>query len=392
LIRKTPEKNVDVSFVIPCLNEARTLKMVIERCHEAGGYIGSYEIVVADNMSKDNSVEIAINEKAKVIKVIEKGYGSALNAGIKKAKGTYVVIGDADNTYDFMDSIKMIKILKQFNCDLVIGNRFKGHIENGAMPFLHRYLGNPVLSALGRILYLVNINDFHCGIRAFNRKSIINLELKTTGMEFASEMIIRCSLANYKIKEIGVTLKRGMEGRIPHIKTWRDGWRHLKFLLTFSPKYSYFPISIIFITLAFFLFILYLRNYDPFAGTNTLMFIILLYNLSLWSFSEYLTFRLLISKNITYKTNTLSELLFNCISKYKYIDKAYQIIFGLIIASFAQFIFIIYMANNHVNFLQTKFGNLCSFNLVISSTTILFLYLTSSKLGTIYWLYKGKDK
>ncbi len=383
---------IEVSFVIPCLNESKTIKRVIDTCKKAGLFFDSYEIIIADNMSTDNSKEIALREKAQVISVNQKGYGSALIKGIEFSNGKYIVMGDADDTYDFMDSIKMIKILKENNCDLVIGNRFEGGIEKGSMPFLHRYLGNPILSKLGRILYLININDFHCGIRAFKRKSILDLQLNSYGMEFASEMIIRSSLANYRIRQTPVTLRNTISERIPHIKTWRDGWRHLKFLLNFSPKYSYFPISLFFISLTFALLILYLRSYYPFAGSNTLLFSVVFYNFSLWSFSEYLTCRLLISKKIKYKTNFLSEYLFNLISQYEYIDKAYQIMAILIFAFIGQSVFMFDRFISDTEFLASKLGNFCSFNLMILSTTIIFLYLTSSKLGTIYWLNKkNKD-
>ena len=382
---------VEVSFVIPCLNESRTIKNVINTCHKAGSYFDSYEIIIADNNSTDNSKEIALSQNAKVIDVKQKGYGSALKKGIESSKGKYIVMGDGDNTYDFMDSINMIKILRNNKTDLVIGDRFSGRIQKGAMPKLHRYLGNPFLTMIGKILYLVDINDFHCGIRAFKRQSIIDLRLKTIGMEYASEMIIRSSLAGYSIAQVPVTLKKNIPMRIPHIKTWRDGWRHLKFLFNFSPKYSYFPMSIIFILISFLLSFFYLNDYDPFAGSNTLLFSAVFYNFSLWTFSEYITCRLLISKEIKYKTNSLSEYLFKRISRYEYIDKAYQIIFILIIIFIFQSIYIFNKLNIEMNFLKSKIGNLCSFNLILITSTVIFLYLTSSKLGTIYWL-KNKDK
>jgi len=380
---------IEVSFVIPCLNEELTIKNVIRRCHEVGSLLESYEIIVADNMSNDNSALIAKKENAKVLKVSKKGYGSALIKGIEFAEGEFIVMGDADDTYDFMDAIKMIKILKETHCDLVIGNRFEGGIAKGSMPFLHRYLGNPILSAIGRILYLIQINDFHCGIRAFKRQSILDLELNSFGMEFASEMIIRSSLANYKIRQTPVSLRNSFSGRVPHIKTWRDGWRHLKFLLNFSPKYSYFPVSVFFILLALILITLYIKSFYPFEGANTLLFSVVFYNFSLWSFSEYLTCRLLISKKIKYKTNFLSEYLFSLISQYEYLDKAYQLMAVLIFAFIGQSIFMFQRFTANSNFLASKLGNFCAFNLMILSTTIIFLYLTSSKLGTIYWLNKN---
>ncbi len=207
------KRPVEVTFIMPCLNEEKTLKSVIDSCHAAGKSFNSYEVIVADNGSDDNSVQIATANNAKVINVPQKGYGSALKAGINNANGKYIVMGDADNTYNFLDSIAMIKLLKEGSYKLIMGNRFIGKIEKQAMPFLHRYLGNPSLSAIGKVLFNCSINDFHCGLRAFTNDAICKLKLKSQGMEFASEMVIRASLAGYPMQEVPVTLRKYYPGR-----------------------------------------------------------------------------------------------------------------------------------------------------------------------------------
>lgn len=196
------------------------------------------EIVIADNGSRDDSVQIAKAFGARVVHVSEKGYGAALAGGIAAARGRFVVMGDADDSYDFGDSFPILDELRQ-GADLVVGNRFKGGIKKDAMPFLNRYLGNPVLSFIGRLFFNIPLRDFHCGLRGFNRQAILNLNLKTTGMEFASEMIVLAALHGLKMAEVPVTLSPDGRGRQPHLNPWRDGWRHLRFLLLYSPRWLY---------------------------------------------------------------------------------------------------------------------------------------------------------
>ena len=234
------ENSLELTILMPCLNEAETLKTCISK---AQTFIKKNnvqaEILIADNGSTDGSQAIAHENGARVINVATKGYGSAILAGIKAAYGKYLIVGDADDSYDFLNLEPFIKELRK-GYDLVMGNRFKGKISQGAMPFLHKYLGNPVLSFLGRIFFKSSLGDFHCGLRGFNREKILELKLSTPGMEFASEMIVKSLLNQLRIKEIPTTLKKDGRSRPPHLNTWRDGWRHLRFLLLFSPKWLYF--------------------------------------------------------------------------------------------------------------------------------------------------------
>ncbi|HIB48764.1 MAG TPA: glycosyltransferase [Flavobacteriaceae bacterium] len=239
--------NPELSVVMPCLNEAETLAICIKK---AQGFFEreqvNGEVVIADNGSTDGSQEIARNLNARVVDVAEKGYGNALIGGITAANGTYVMMGDADDSYDFSNMMPYLLKLRE-GYDLVMGNRFKGGIEKGAMPFLHKYLGNPVLSFIGRLFFNSKIGDFHCGLRGFSKEAFTRMELKTTGMEFASEMIVKASLKDMKIAEVPTTLSPDGRSRPPHLNTWRDGWRHLRFLVLYSPKWLfYYPGLILF--------------------------------------------------------------------------------------------------------------------------------------------------
>ena len=245
---------------------------MIDDCHVGGLSCGSaYEVIVADNGSSDGSCHIAEKHGAKVLSVPLRGYGAALSAGVQAAQGTYVLMGDADSTYDFRQAAEFLAKL-QLGYDLVMGNRFKGRIAPGAMPFLHRYLGNPVLSALGRLFFGIKIGDFHCGLRAFNREAILALNLRCTGMEYASEMVIKSCLMDLRTAEIPTDLRPNPPGRTPHLNTWRDGWRHLKFMLSFSPKYSLLPIAVVLLAAALLLITAYSWQWSLFTGPNTLVF------------------------------------------------------------------------------------------------------------------------
>ncbi|MFT4264893.1 MAG: glycosyltransferase family 2 protein [Nocardioides sp.] len=230
---------VDVSFLIPCLDEAESLEHVIGEIRAACASSDlSYEVLVADNGSSDGSQEIARRCGARVADIEERGYGSALRGGIKAAAGEWVVMGDADGSYQFADALPMLDRLRD-GADVVMGNRFDGGIERGAMPPLHRYLGNPVLSWLGRLLFGVPVRDFHCGLRAFNRFEIERLGLESDGMEFASEMLVRAHKAGLSIEEVPVRLLPDLRSRPPHLRSWRDGWRHLRFLLLHAPAWTF---------------------------------------------------------------------------------------------------------------------------------------------------------
>lgn len=231
---------VEVSVVMPCLNEAETLEVCIVkalRSLEQLNVVG--EIIVADNGSTDGSKAIAAQLGARVVSVVEKGYGNALMGGIKAARGKYVIMGDADDSYNFGDLGPFIEKLRE-GYDLVMGNRFKGGIEPGAMPLLHQYFGNPVLTGIGRLLFGSPCGDFHCGLRGFNRRAILALDLHTTGMEFASEMVVKATLHKMYITEVPTTLSPDGRSRPPHLRSWRDGWRHLRFLLLYSPRWLFF--------------------------------------------------------------------------------------------------------------------------------------------------------
>ncbi len=238
-ISATDGAEVELSIVMPCLNEAETLGGCIESAQRAldeNGIRG--EVIVADNGSTDGSLEIAARLGVRVVAVAERGYGSALMGGIAAARGRYILMGDADASYEFAHVPRFLEELRR-GADLVMGNRFGGGIRPGAMPFLHRYLGNPVLSAVGRLFFGVPCGDFHCGLRAFDRTRILALDLRTTGMEFASEMIVKAGLRGLRIREVPTTLAPDGRTRRPHLRTWRDGWRHLRFLLLYSPRWLF---------------------------------------------------------------------------------------------------------------------------------------------------------
>lgn len=230
---------MEFTILMPCLNEAETLEVCIYKAMLAiNTHHLDAEILIADNGSIDQSIAIAKKCGARVIHVKERGYGAVLTAGIQDAKGKYVIMGDSDDSYDFMNIQPFITKLRE-GFDLVMGNRFKGGIDENAMPFLHRYLGNPVLSFIGRLFFKIPIRDFHCGLRGFNRKSILDIGLCTTGMEFASEMVVKSAMNNLKITEVPTKLHCDGRTKPPHLRTWHDGWRHLRFLLLYSPKWLF---------------------------------------------------------------------------------------------------------------------------------------------------------
>lgn len=240
-------KDIELTILMPCLNEELTLAMCIRKAltfldtHQVSG-----EVLIADNGSTDGSVAIAESMGARVVHIPEKGYGSALLGGIRAARGKYVIMGDSDDSYNFLDLLPFLEKLRD-GYELVMGNRFRGGIGKDAMPFLHKYLGNPVLSFIGRLFFRIPIGDFHCGLRGFHRERMLEAGLNTSGMEFASEMIVKASLHGLKITEVPTTLAKDGRDRRPHLRTWRDGWRHLRFLLIYCPKWLFLYPGLIFL-------------------------------------------------------------------------------------------------------------------------------------------------
>jgi glycosyltransferase involved in cell wall biosynthesis len=229
----------ELTILMPCLDEAETLARCIGK---ARGFLARSgirgEVLIADNGSSDGSQALAEANGARVVDIAERGYGSALIGGIRAARGCYVIMGDSDDSYDFSDLGPFIEKLRE-GYQLVMGNRFRGGILPGAMPLLHRYLGNPILTTVGRIFFRSSCGDFHCGLRGFDRRAILDLDLQAPGMEFASEMVVKATINKLRIAEVPTTLSPDGRSRAPHLKSWRDGWRHLRFLLLFSPRWLF---------------------------------------------------------------------------------------------------------------------------------------------------------
>ena len=245
------QPTVELSIVMPCLNEAETLEACIRK---AQGFLREHqidgEVVIADNGSTDGSQAIGERLGARVVAVTTRGYGAALMGGIVQARGRYVIMGDADDSYDLASLMPFVEKLRE-GYKLVMGNRFKGGIRQGAMPPLHRYLGNPILSATGRLLFHSPCGDFHCGLRGFERQAILDLDLRTTGMEFASEMVVKATLHRLRVIEVPTTLAPDGRSRPPHLRSWRDGWRHLRFMLLFSPRWLFLYPGVILMLVGF---------------------------------------------------------------------------------------------------------------------------------------------
>lgn len=230
---------IELTILMPCLNEAETLAICIDKAQgylRRSGVVG--EVLIADNGSTDGSQQIATAHGARVVDVPVRGYGAALSAGIAAAHGRFVIMGDADDSYDFANLDAFVAKLRKGH-DLVMGNRFLGGIAPGAMPWHHRYIGNPVLSFIGRLFFRTRASDFHCGLRGFDRQAILALGLRTSGMEFASEMLVKATLSGLDVAEVPTTLKPDGRSRPPHLRSFRDGWRHLRFLLLFSPRWLF---------------------------------------------------------------------------------------------------------------------------------------------------------
>lgn len=262
---------------MPCLNEAETLAICITK---ANNWLKNNdvkgEVVIGDNGSTDGSQKIATDLGARVINVPTKGYGSALMGAIEASYGKYVIMGDSDDSYDFGNLTLFVQELRN-GYDLVMGNRFRGGVAKGAMPFLHRYLGNPVLSFIGRLFFGSKAKDFHCGLRGFRQDIVSVLNLRTTGMEFASEMVVKATIFNLKITEVPTTLSPDGRSRPPHLRTWRDGWRHLRFLLIYSPRWLFLIPGIFLMLFGFILSVLIIQKPFNIIGniqldTNTLLY------------------------------------------------------------------------------------------------------------------------
>jgi glycosyltransferase involved in cell wall biosynthesis len=372
------ESYPELSFVIPCLNESQTIAAVVEECHRGGQSIaGGYEVIVADNGSSDGSRNIALAHGAHVVEVPIRGYGAALAAGINAAKGHYVLMGDADSTYELSQAWEFVAKLRQGN-DLVMGNRFQGTIAKGAMPFLHRYLGNPILSMMGRAFFGIKIGDFHCGLRAFDRKAIEGLNLRCTGMEFASEMVIKSSLMDLVMAEIPTNLRPNPPGRTPHLKTWRDGWRHLKFMLSFSPKYSLLSISAILAVLAIALALCFVLQLTPFTGANTLVFAASLSVAAVSILSDYLLTREMIYRSFSVRKSKPSLLVDRLLGLNKGTDRLFKLAGICLVSALVFFgILLSFAIRSELGSAAAAFVGLlaCTFSL-----SFVLIYLTATKI------------
>lgn len=228
----------EISFILPCLNEAETLESCIREIQECiETHQLDAEIILADNGSTDGSGAIAHAAGARVVTVEQRGYGSALTGGFEAALGRYLIMGDADMSYDFREAFPMIEHLRD-GADIVMGSRFRGTIQPGAMPWLHRWVGNPVLSAVARTLFRSNISDFHCGLRGLTKEAFEEIAPHTTGMEFATEVVAKAAARDMRIQEVPITLRPDGRSRAPHLRRWSDGWRHLRFMMTLSPRWT----------------------------------------------------------------------------------------------------------------------------------------------------------
>src|SRR6266852_3405581 len=237
--RAGESKPADVSVVIPCLNEANSLAFCVDKATEAFRKAGlSGEVIVADNGSTDGSIQIAEEHGARVVRVAERGYGAALRAGIAGSRGPFIIMGDADDSYDFSDVPRFVEMYRQ-GYDVIMGNRFRGKIKPGAMPWHHKYIGNPGLTALLNLFFHARIGDSHCGMRGFTRAIYNRMDLRSTGMEFASEFVIKAAQLGARMTEIPITLWADKRSRPPHLRSFRDGWRHLRFMLLYAPNWLF---------------------------------------------------------------------------------------------------------------------------------------------------------
>ena len=372
----------ELSIVMPCLNEAETLEICIKKAQRFFNESKiNGEILIADNGSTDGSQKIALANGATVINIPIKGYGSALKGGIENASGKYIIMGDADDSYDF-SSLDLFLIKLREGNDLVIGNRFKGGIQKNAMPFLHKYLGNPVLSFLGRIFFKSNIRDFHCGLRGFSKEAFNKMELTTSGMEFASEMIVKSHLLKLKITEVPTILYKDGRSRKPHLKTWSDGWRHLRFLLLYSPKWLFlFPgFTLIFLglTISIALIISPITFFSVVFDIQTLLYSMSMFLIGFQFILFYgLTKVFAVTQNLLPKSNR-----FDAIFKYLSLEKGLILGFLLILSGIGLTIYSLdFWSHSHfgkLNFTQTaRIVIPAIFTIVIGIQIVLFSFFFS---------------
>lgn len=379
---------IELSFIIPCLDEALGLKSVLEDCQTGGKLSGlRYEIIVADNGSTDGSLLIAQQLQARVITVAIRGYGAALRAGIQASRGAFIMMGDGDGTYCFREAPRFLQRL-QHGDDLVIGNRFQGSIAQGAMPFLHRYLGNPVLSGLGRLFFGIRIGDFHCGLRAFRKEAIEQLGLSCPGMEFASEMVIKASLKQLRIAEVPTSLRPDHPHRRPHLRTWRDGWRHLRFMLSFSPKYAFLALAITLLTVSLGAVISYAADLKPFTGPNTLLIASFAFMTALVLTSDYITTRILFEHLYVYRGSSRLGRFFKWLGTYAGTNRLFQLSGLLVLASAGV---LLPFAMNGAISISSKPSNLLIFTSSSLAMIGLFCYLTGAKLSTFMAISASKN-
>lgn len=342
----------DFSIVIPCLNEERTLATCIKKIHQSFKSLKeSYEIIVADNGSKDKSIKIAKKEGARVVNVSEKGYGAALHAGITEANGKYIIMGDADDSYDF-SAIEPFVIKIQKGYDLVMGNRFAGKIMPGAMPLQHKLFGNPMLSLLGRIFFGAPVGDFYCGLRAFTKKSWEKLALQTTGMEYAIEMVAKSSLLKMRITEIPIILYKDGRQRHPHLRTWHDGFKTLHFMLLFAPNWLFLIPGLFLILIGTIFFFLTLFKPTELFGVILDVHTLLISATSI-SIGIQILFLGLFAKIFIHKYNLIPvshTLTFTLIKNY--LNRA------TLISGFALLIGLIIVTKTFLEWYQEGFGNL----------------------------------
>lgn len=375
------DDGIELSFLIPCLNEAATLASTISDCHRGGQNAGVvYEIVVADNGSTDDSVAIAERNGARVVHAPQRGYGAALQAGIRASRGRFVLMGDADGTYRFDQASLFVQPLRQ-GADLVMGNRFRGTIASGSMPFLHRYLGNPVLSLLGRVLFGVTIGDFHCGLRSFRRSSIGELSLCSPGMEFASEMVIKASLRDLRMVEVPTDLRPNPPDRKPHLRTWRDGWRHLKFMFSFSPRYAFLLLGLLCLLASLGLYIAYGLRFAIFAGTTSLLVAGFFFFASCALLSDYVTTRFFFARRYGNRIGRGGRLVDRLITVRSGVDRllrlsGFCLLLGIVLSIFTSEIYQA-GANSYRDVSQLAFGASVFFS------ASLFSYLTAAKISTL---------
>ncbi len=304
-----------LSVVIPCLNEAKTIGICIRKAKQAMNQlpVSFTEIIIADNGSTDGSIKICEEENITVVHVEKKGYGSALHAGITTAKGEWIIFADGDDSYDFGEIPVFIPLLQQ-GYDLVVGNRFDGTIHKDAMPFLHRYLGTPVISLIGRRSFHVPLTDFNCGMRALRKDAYIKLGMKAPGMEYASEMIAKAGLYNLKIAEVPVNLYKDGRGRKPHLRTWQDGWKHLRLILLLSPKWLLLYPAMFFLVIGALLggalVFSYIRIFNLVLSIHTLYYASIMFMLGTQLLQFYILARLYGSNMGLYPARRLASAIF----------------------------------------------------------------------------------